>query len=58
MYHDNLSNKHKITAMLTSFLGVLVKILFTAGFLGFIIWLGRGFWDMLKGKGPGSLPWL
>ncbi len=47
-----------ITAMLTSFLGVLVKILFTAGFLGFIIWFGRGFWDMLKGKGPGSLPWL
>ena len=47
-----------LTAILSSVLGLLVKVFFIAGFLGFLIWVGRGLWSMIKGKGSGSLPWL
>lgn len=46
------------TKLLISVLALLWKLFVILGFIGLFIWLWRGFRDMVKGKGPGSLPWL
>lgn len=47
-----------LSTLFTYLLAFLVILFVVAGLLGLFIWLFKGFRDMFKGKGPGSLPWL
>lgn len=46
------------TKIIISVLALLWEIFVILGFIGLFIWLWRGLWSMVKGDGPGSLPWL
>lgn len=46
------------TKLLISVLALLWELFVVLGFIGLFIWLWRGFRDMVRDKGPGSLPWL
>lgn len=46
------------TKILISVLALLWKLFVILGFIGLLIWLWHGFRDMVRGKGPGRLPWL
>ena len=46
------------TKIKISVLALLWKLFVVLGFIGLFIWLWRGFRSMVKGDGPGSLPWL
>lgn len=44
--------------ILISVLALLWELLIVLGFIVLFYWLWRGFRDMVRGKGPGRLPWL
>ncbi len=46
------------TKIIILVLAMLWKLFVILGFIGLFIWLWRGFRDMVRGKGSGSLPWL
>lgn len=46
------------TKIIIFVLALLWKLFVVLGFIGLFIWLGRGIRSIVKGNGPGSLPWL
>lgn len=44
--------------IIISILALLWELFVVLGFIGLFIWLWRWFRSMVKGNGPGSLPWL
>lgn len=46
------------TKIIISILALLWELIVVIGSISLFIWLCRGIWSMIKGDGPGSLPWL